>query len=31
LVLIGEETNLRRFKQELRWNVYYGLRSGWVS
>jgi L-arabinose isomerase len=32
LVLINEETNLRRFKQELRWNeVYYGLRSGWVS
>jgi L-arabinose isomerase len=32
LVLINEETNLRRFKQELRWNeVYYGLRSGWDS
>jgi L-arabinose isomerase len=32
LVLIDEETSLRRFKQELRWNeVYYGLRSGWVS
>ena len=32
LVLINEETNLRRFKQELRSNeVYYGLRSGWVS
>ncbi len=32
LVLINEETNLRQFKQELRWNeVYYGLRSGWVS
>jgi len=32
LVLINDETNLRRFKQELRCNeVYYGLRSGWVS
>jgi L-arabinose isomerase len=32
LVLINEETNLRRFKQELHWNeVYYGLRNGWVS
>ena len=31
LVLINEDTTLRRFKQELRWNeVYYGLRSGWV-
>src|SRR5208282_5752172 len=31
LVLINEETNLRRFKQELRWNeVYYGLRNAWV-
>ena len=32
LVLINEETNLRRFKQELRWNeVYYGLSGGWGS
>jgi L-arabinose isomerase len=32
LVLVNEETNLRRFKQELRWDeVFYGLRSGWVS
>ena len=31
LVLINEDTNLRRFKQELHWNeVYFGLRSGWV-
>jgi L-arabinose isomerase len=32
LVLINQDTSLCRFKQELRWNeVYYGLRSGWVS
>ena len=32
LVVIDAATNLRRFKQELRWNeVYYGLRNGFVS
>lgn len=32
LVVIDAGTNLRRFKQELKWNeVYYGLRNGFVS
>ncbi len=32
LVLIDAGTQLRQFKQELKWNeVYYGLRSGFVS
>jgi L-arabinose isomerase len=32
LVVIDNDTNLRRFKQELIWNdAAYGLKSGWVS
>ncbi len=32
LVVIDQETQLRRFKQELNWNeTYYALRKGWAS
>jgi L-arabinose isomerase len=32
LLLIGAETNVRQFRQELMWNdATYGLKSGWVS
>jgi L-arabinose isomerase len=32
LVVIDQDTQLRRFKQELNWNeVYYALRKGWNS
>jgi L-arabinose isomerase len=31
-LLVNRDTELRRFKQELRWNeVYYAMRSGFVS
>ncbi|MGO8678128.1 MAG: L-arabinose isomerase [Limisphaerales bacterium] len=32
LVVIDQDTRLRRFKQELNWNeVYYAMRKGWNS
>jgi L-arabinose isomerase len=32
LLVIDADTNIRAFRQELKWNeTYYGLRNGFIS